>query len=51
VIALDTNILVYARREETKPHRAARTLLAELAEGDRDFARFPAIRTRNPFSA
>src|SRR5262245_44826054 len=33
VIALDTNILVYARREETPQHQVARTLLTELAEG------------------
>jgi len=34
VIAIDTNILVYARREETPHHRAARRLLEKLATGD-----------------
>lgn len=34
MIALDTNILVYARREEAPHHREARTLLTKLAEGD-----------------
>jgi predicted nucleic acid-binding protein len=34
MIALDTNILVYARREET-PHQAqAKDLVIKLAEGD-----------------
>jgi toxin-antitoxin system PIN domain toxin len=34
VIALDTNILVYARRQESAHHAAARALLKRLAEGD-----------------
>jgi toxin-antitoxin system PIN domain toxin len=34
VIALDTNILVYARREETEFHAVARKLVRSLAEGD-----------------
>ncbi len=34
MIALDTNILVYARREETVHHAAAIALLTRLAEGD-----------------
>ncbi len=38
MIALDTNILVYARREETPFHREALTLLTELAEGDLPWA-------------
>jgi len=38
VIALDTNILVYARRAEAPFHREARKLLIELAEGDRPWA-------------
>lgn len=38
MIAIDTNILVYARREETPHHRAARELLFELAEGDLPWA-------------
>jgi toxin-antitoxin system PIN domain toxin len=38
VIALDTNILIHARREELAHHVAARTLLGSLAEGDRPWA-------------
>ncbi len=38
MIALDTNILVYARRAETPQHEAALRLLRELAEGDRPWA-------------
>jgi toxin-antitoxin system PIN domain toxin len=38
VIAVDTNILVYARREELPQHRKARALLAQLAEGDAPWA-------------
>jgi toxin-antitoxin system PIN domain toxin len=34
VIALDTNILVYARRKESAHHEPARRLLTTLAEGD-----------------
>ncbi len=34
MIALDTNILVFARRQESPHHRRARALLVELAEGD-----------------
>jgi len=34
VIALDTNILVYAKRQETPHHAQARDLLIDLAEGD-----------------
>jgi hypothetical protein len=33
VIAVDTNFLVYARREETAHHPIAKRLLVELAEG------------------
>jgi len=33
VIAVDTNILVYAHREDSPWHEAASTRLAELAEG------------------
>ena len=33
MIAVDSNILVYARREETPHHAAARALLRRLAEG------------------
>ncbi|MDD5308709.1 MAG: PIN domain-containing protein [Deltaproteobacteria bacterium] len=38
MIALDTNILVYARREETSHHKEARALVARLAEGDAPWA-------------
>jgi uncharacterized protein len=34
VIAVDTNILVYAHREELPQHRRAEARLRELAEGD-----------------
>lgn len=33
MIAIDTNVLVYARRAETAHHSVARALLRELAEG------------------
>ncbi len=38
MIALDTNILLHARRQELGHHRAAQQLLAKLAEGDRPWA-------------
>lgn len=38
MIALDTNLLVYARREELPEHPAARALLTQLAEGDEPWA-------------
>jgi len=38
VIALDTNILVYARRGECPHHAAARNLLRRLAEGEARWA-------------
>jgi toxin-antitoxin system PIN domain toxin len=38
VIAIDTNILVYARRAEAPHHRDARRLLTTLAEGDESWA-------------
>jgi len=38
LIALDTNILVYARRRESVHHTAAKKLLAGLAEGDEPWA-------------
>lgn len=38
MIALDTNVLVYARRAETPFYRQARQLLEELAQGDRPWA-------------
>ncbi|MBI5510221.1 MAG: PIN domain-containing protein [Deltaproteobacteria bacterium] len=38
MIAVDTNILVYARRAEAPHHRRAKTILHELAEGDAAWA-------------
>jgi hypothetical protein len=38
MIAIDTNILVYARRAETPHHARARKLLLTLAEGGRPWA-------------
>lgn len=38
MIALDTNILVYARREEATHHAAAKRLVHDLASGDRLWA-------------
>lgn len=38
MIAVDTNILVYAHREELPQHAAARTRLTALAEGDAPWA-------------
>ena len=37
MIAVDTNILVYAHRAEMAEHEAARAALAGLAEGDEPF--------------
>lgn len=38
MIALDTNILVYARREDSRHHVEARAILGRLAEGDEPWA-------------
>lgn len=38
MIAVDTNILVYAHREEFSQHRSARAKLVELAEGSARWA-------------
>lgn len=38
MIAVDTNVLVYAHREETAHHEAARARLVELAEGREQWA-------------
>lgn len=38
MIAVDTNVLVYARREEAPFHAQARRLLTGLAEGDAPWA-------------
>jgi predicted nucleic acid-binding protein len=34
MIAVDTNVLVYAHREELRQHRSARSKLIALAESD-----------------
>jgi toxin-antitoxin system PIN domain toxin len=38
LIAVDTNILVYARREEMALHKPAKAILENLAQGDRPWA-------------
>lgn len=38
MIAVDTNLLVYAHRRESRLHEAAREVLRELAEGDSAWA-------------
>jgi len=38
MIALDTNIIVYARREEAPHHREAKALLVDLAQGSKPWA-------------
>lgn len=38
MIAIDTNLLVYAHREDAKLHQQADRCLAALAEGGRDWA-------------
>lgn len=38
MIAIDTNVLVYARRKEVPEHEPARAILQELAEGHRPWA-------------
>jgi len=38
VIALDTNLLVYAHREDSPWHEAAKTRVVELAEGNPSWA-------------
>ena len=38
VIAVDTNVLVYAHRRESRVHEQARRVIRELAEGDRPWA-------------
>jgi len=38
LIAVDTNVLVYAHREETAKHEATRRRLIELAEGSTQWA-------------
>ena len=78
MIALDTNILVHARRADASLHGKAKAVLKELAlsgnvcgalvrdariaaccrihavqelwTADRDFSRFPSLKTRNPLA-
>ena len=38
MIAVDTNLLVYAHRRESRVHEQARRVLERLAEGDRPWA-------------
>lgn len=38
MLAVDTNLLVYAHRRESRHHEAASSLLRELAEGDDPWA-------------
>ena len=38
MIAVDTNLLVYAHRRDSDRHREARILLGRLIEGDREWA-------------
>ena len=38
MIALDTNVLLHARRQELEHHRAAERLLTGLAEGEQSWA-------------
>jgi predicted nucleic acid-binding protein len=46
VIAVDTNVLVYAHREELPHHRQARAQLTALAEGAARFDRLSGFPTR-----
>jgi len=50
LIAVDTNILVYAHRKDSAWHAAAEACVRELWTADRDFSRFGGLRTRNPLS-
>ncbi len=38
MIAVDTNVLVYSHRRESRVHEQARRVIRELAEGDRPWA-------------
>ena len=63
MIAVDTNILVYAHPEESERHAGSRVhdarvaalclshSVRELWTADRDFSLFPALRVRNPLVA
>ena len=49
MIAVDTKLLVYARRAENLFHAAAAQLARTMKHrADRDFSRYPALRVRNP---
>ena len=54
MIPVDTNILVYAHREECEFHDARiaaiclENAVAVLWTADRDFGRFKALKTANP---
>lgn len=63
MIAVDTNLLVHAHQREASLHAKAKEVLrhdariaaccllggvGELWTVDRDFSRFPALKTRNP---
>ena len=55
MIAVDANILVYAHRGDSPWDAPAAARVRELAEGssawataDRDFSRFPGLKTVNP---
>ena len=43
MIAVDTNLLVYAHREDSRLHG-----VRELWTADRDFGRFSGLRVANP---
>ena len=47
-IAVDTNLLVYAHREDMPFHAKAADCLRELWSADRDFGRFAALKVVNP---
>lgn len=61
MIAVDTNLLVYAHRPETPFHVSAKSVLTsaccqhhgvrELWTADRDFSRFPGVAVFNPLLA
>ena len=54
MIAVDTNLLVYAHREDSQWHDARVAAICrdhgvrELWTSDRDFSRFPALTVVNP---
>ena len=56
MIAVDTNLLVYAHRRESRYREAASSIMRSMVEGDalftkdRDFALFPELRTRDPIA-